>query len=78
MSDESKTIVAMLELMHKNRDALNMLSAIRVNPKIGKNHLRFDLEFYLPQILAHYYRSDLTASEENQVRAFILKACSTN
>ena len=68
MSDESKTMAVMLELMHKNRDAVGMLSAIRLNPKVGSKHLRADLEFYLPQILAHFYRSDLTPSEENKIR----------
>lgn len=38
--------------------------------------LRSDLEFYIPQILSHYLREDLSAEELSEVRIFILKACS--
>lgn len=40
--------------------------------------LRYDLEFYSPQLISHFLRQDLTEFEEAQIRDLIVKACQTN
>lgn len=73
----------MIQLLKKNPDSVQYLHKIRINPKlkVGKNQrlkLRADLEFYLPQLVAHYLRTDLTHSEFQQIRQFILLASEHN
>lgn len=40
--------------------------------------MRADLEFYLPQILAHYLREDLDDDQEAEIGNFIIQVCKRN
>lgn len=85
INDDLKTIYAMVQLLKKDRNAIRYLKKIRINPKLNrmsnKKHstkLRSDLEFFLPQIISHYLRDDLTKDEEAVIVDFIMKGCELN
>lgn len=70
--------------MKRSDKSIDMLKRIRINPKImvsnSRNNVQFrtDLEFYIPQILAHYFRTDLSVEQVKQIEKVILKACQIN
>jgi hypothetical protein len=37
--------------------------------------MRADLEFYIPQIIAHFLRDDLNEAQSTEITQFILQAC---
>ena len=86
--DDFKTIHAMVELLKNSPSAISLLEKVRVNPQLnrlqthkGKKHhtqKRNDLEFYLPQIVAHFLRDDLTDVQENEAKTLIIRACKLN
>ena len=70
----------MIQLLKKSPNCVQYLEKIRINPKLTKNkgYIRADLEFYIPQILAQYLRSDLEPDSEKNIEKFILNACEIN
>lgn len=72
--EELQTIYAMIQLTKQSPKVIKYLSNIRINPKLtcpikrkkGQQQfiLRADLEFYIPQIVAHYLRIDLSDQTE--------------
>ena len=80
VNNELRAVYAMIQLMQKSPDSIKFLHHIRINPKLilssnQKIQMRADLEFYLPQILAHYLREDLDEDQEQQIGEFIILAC---
>lgn len=91
VNEDVKSIYAMVQLLKKEPQALSYLAQVRINPKLSRSdgdntgkskkgvvRVRNDLEFFLPQILSHYLRSDLTAVEEETIKCFLLAACRLN
>jgi len=84
INDEVKTMYSMVQLLKKSPKAVDHLQSIRINPKLSRSSKkdaskpRYDLEFYLPQILSHYLRHDLSTTEESLIKEFMIKACQTN
>ena len=63
-------MVALVQVL-KNEDIAHLYN-IRINPKTSKQKVRTDLEFYLPQLLAHYMRDDVEYSHE--IHYFLVRA----
>jgi len=40
--------------------------------------MRADLEFYIPQIIAHFLRKDLDEAQSVEITKFILQCCESN
>jgi len=69
VNEELRTIYAMIQLLKKSDEFVSYLQKIRINPKLQvssqqRTKMRADLEFYLPQIVAHYLREDLDGHQE--------------
>jgi hypothetical protein len=79
INEDLRSIFALVQLLKKDTNAIKFLEKMRINPKINKTtsskrqstKLRSDLEFFLPQILSHYLREDLTDNEENTISKLI-------
>ena len=87
-SEDNKIMSALVMLLKRSPQTLNKLEAIRVNPQLNRvllgrsqqarNHrikLRCDLEFYVPQLVAHYLRTDLDKNEVTGMKNFLLGCC---
>ena len=85
INDDLRTIYALVQLLKKDKNAIRFLKKIRINPKLNRIaskkqsiKLRSDLEFFLPQLISHYLRDDLTREEEAVIVDFIMKGCELN
>ena len=86
MNEDLKSIFALVQLLKKDTNAIKFLEKMRINPKLNKISsskkqsvkLRSDLEFFLPQILSHYLREDLTDNEEITISKLIIQCCDLN
>jgi hypothetical protein len=88
VEEELQTIYAMVQMTKQSSKVIKYLSNIRINPKLScpmkrekgqQQHIvRADLEFYIPQIVAHYLRTDIDDETERQIEAFLLFACESN
>ena len=83
INQDLKTIYALIQVMKKDSRWIECLQKIRINPKlmVGKHQkvkMRADLEFYLPQLICQFLRSDLSDHEEKELVSFVLKACDLN
>lgn len=90
-SEDNKIMSALVMLLKRSPQAINKLSDMRVNPYLtrvlqarGPNaikhrvKMRNDLEFYVPQLVAHYLRMDLSQNEVSAMKNFILGCCREN
>lgn len=89
VNEDVKSIYAMVQLLKRQGHAVDLLSEIRVNPKVNRMdpevksnkqqvRTRNDLEFYLPQLLSHYLRSDLSPQEERDIKQLLINCCQIN
>lgn len=62
-NEDLGTMYAMIQLLKQQSNPFEHLENIRINPKLTNakhdHNMRADLEFYLPQLIAHYLRPDL-------------------
>ena len=86
VTEDSKVMSVMVLLLKQSPSAMHKLQDLRINPQLNKvlaardtkvspQHvkLRCDLEFYIPQLIAQYLRSDLKPSETAKLRDFLLE-----